>query len=46
MIQLSADIEVQGESHSPAMLVKPDEQTAVQIGDIRFTVVVSSAVAP
>lgn len=46
VIQLSADIQVQAESHSPAMLVKPDEQTAVQIGDIRFTVVVSSAVAP
>ncbi|HET6628346.1 MAG TPA: hypothetical protein VFG91_01075 [Woeseiaceae bacterium] len=40
-IQLSADIQLQGESHSPVLLVKPDQETAVQIGDTSFSVTVS-----
>lgn len=43
-IHLSADIRLQGESHSPVMLVKPDQEAAVRIGDTRFSVTVSNYV--
>ena len=40
-VKLSADIEVNGESHSPTMLLDLDNEATLQMGDIGFAVTVS-----